>query len=133
MGDESRVTQAIGRLKRKGRPESELLKRRLEQVYEIHTAEVEARICEFRDPFTFIERPDGQLRRLPRSGGHHARAGLRVWQKGYWCQVHSRSALLRIKGLVARGSAWLPEDRDCRKQSLCVCSMPSMPRVFAAR
>ena len=48
MGDESRVTQAIGRLKRKGRPELERLKRRLEQVYEIHNAEVEARICEFR-------------------------------------------------------------------------------------
>ena len=30
MGDESRVTQAIGRLKRKGRPELEWLKRRLE-------------------------------------------------------------------------------------------------------
>jgi hypothetical protein len=42
MGDESRVTQAIGRLKRKGRPELERLKRRLEQVYEIHNAEVEA-------------------------------------------------------------------------------------------
>jgi hypothetical protein len=34
MGDESRVTQAIGRLKRKGPPELERLKRRLEQVYE---------------------------------------------------------------------------------------------------
>ena len=53
MGDESRVTLAIGRLKRKGRPELERLKRRLEQVYEIHNAQVEARICEFRDPFTF--------------------------------------------------------------------------------
>jgi hypothetical protein len=47
MGDESRVTQAIGRLKRKGQPELERLKRRLEQVYENHNAEVEARI--FRD------------------------------------------------------------------------------------
>ena len=47
MGDESRVTQAIGRLKRKGQPELERLKRRLEQVYENHNAEVEARICEF--------------------------------------------------------------------------------------
>ena len=44
-GDESRVTQAIGRLKRKGQPELERLKRRLEQVYENHNAEV----CEFRD------------------------------------------------------------------------------------
>jgi hypothetical protein len=41
MGDESRVTQAIGRLKRKGRPELERLKRRLEQVYENHHGEVE--------------------------------------------------------------------------------------------
>jgi hypothetical protein len=49
MGDESRVTQAIGRLKRKGRPELERLKRRLEQVYEIHNAEVEARIYRFRE------------------------------------------------------------------------------------
>ena len=29
-----RVTQAIGRMKRKGQPELERLKRRLEQVYE---------------------------------------------------------------------------------------------------
>ena len=42
MGDESRVTQAIGRLKRKEQPKLERLKRRLEQVYEIHNAEVEA-------------------------------------------------------------------------------------------
>ena len=41
MGDESRVTQAIGRLKRKGPPELERLKRRLEQVYENHIGEVE--------------------------------------------------------------------------------------------
>jgi uncharacterized protein YaeQ len=41
MGDESRVTQAIGRLKRKGPPELERLKRRLEQVYENHNGEVE--------------------------------------------------------------------------------------------
>ena len=40
-GDESRVTQAIGRLKRKGQPELERLKRRLEQVYENHNGEVE--------------------------------------------------------------------------------------------
>jgi len=40
------VTQAIGRLKRKGQPELERLKRRLEQVYENHNGEVEARICE---------------------------------------------------------------------------------------
>ena len=40
MGDESRVTQAIGRLKRKGQPELERLKRRLEQVYENHNGEV---------------------------------------------------------------------------------------------
>jgi hypothetical protein len=41
MGDESRVTQAIGRLKRKGPPELERLKRRLEQVYENQNGEVE--------------------------------------------------------------------------------------------
>jgi hypothetical protein len=41
MGDESRVTQAIGRLKRKGQPELERLKRRLEQVFENHNGEVE--------------------------------------------------------------------------------------------
>jgi REP element-mobilizing transposase RayT len=39
MGDESRVTQAIGRLKRKGQPKLERLKRRLEQVYENHNRE----------------------------------------------------------------------------------------------
>ena len=42
------MTQAIGRLKRKGRPELERLKRRLEQAYENHNGEVEARVCEFR-------------------------------------------------------------------------------------
>jgi hypothetical protein len=41
MGDESRVTQAIGRVKRKGQPKLEGLKRRLEQVYEKHNGEVE--------------------------------------------------------------------------------------------
>ena len=41
MGDESRVTQAIGRLKRKGKPELDRLKRRLEQGYENHNGEVE--------------------------------------------------------------------------------------------
>jgi len=41
MGDESRVTQAIGRLKRKGQPELERLKRRLEQVYENRNGEGE--------------------------------------------------------------------------------------------
>ena len=41
MGDESRVTQAIGLLKRKGQPELERLKRRLAQVYENHNGEVE--------------------------------------------------------------------------------------------
>ena len=49
MGDESRVTQAIGRLKRKGQPELERLKRRLEQVYENHNGKVEVRMCEFTD------------------------------------------------------------------------------------
>jgi hypothetical protein len=49
MGDESQVTQAIGRLNRKGQPESERLKRRLEQVYEDHNGKVEVRMCEFRD------------------------------------------------------------------------------------
>jgi hypothetical protein len=38
MGDESRVTQAIGRLKRKGQPELERVKRRLEQVYQNRNA-----------------------------------------------------------------------------------------------
>jgi hypothetical protein len=41
MGDESRVTQAIGQLKRKGPLELERLKRRLEQVYENQNGEVE--------------------------------------------------------------------------------------------
>jgi hypothetical protein len=41
MGDESRVTQAIGRMKRKGPPELERLKRRLEQVNENRDGEVE--------------------------------------------------------------------------------------------
>ena len=43
MGDESRVTPAIGRprLKRKGQPELEGLKRRMEQVYENHNGKVE--------------------------------------------------------------------------------------------
>ena len=41
MGDESRVTQAIGRLKRKGQPELERLKRQLEQVYENRNGELE--------------------------------------------------------------------------------------------
>jgi hypothetical protein len=40
MGDESRVTHAIGRLKRKGPPELGRLKRRLEQAYENHNGEV---------------------------------------------------------------------------------------------
>ncbi|MGO8926453.1 MAG: hypothetical protein ACLQU3_06125 [Limisphaerales bacterium] len=40
MGDESRVKQAIGRLKRKGQPELERPKRRLEQVYEPQSAPV---------------------------------------------------------------------------------------------
>jgi hypothetical protein len=35
------VTQAIGRLLRKGQPELARLKRRLEQVYENHNKEVE--------------------------------------------------------------------------------------------
>jgi hypothetical protein len=39
---ESRVTQAIGRLKWKGQPELERLKRRLEQVSEDRNGEVEA-------------------------------------------------------------------------------------------
>ena len=41
MGDESRVTQAIGRVKRERQPELERLKRRLEQVYEDNNREVE--------------------------------------------------------------------------------------------
>ena len=41
MGDESRVTQAIGRVKRKGQPKLERLKRRLEQVYESNNRKVE--------------------------------------------------------------------------------------------
>jgi hypothetical protein len=42
MGDESRVTQAIGRVKRDGQPGLKRLKRRLEQVYESISEEVEA-------------------------------------------------------------------------------------------
>ena len=42
MGDESRVTQAIGRVKRAGQPGLARLKRRLEQVYENNQREVEA-------------------------------------------------------------------------------------------
>lgn len=53
MGDELRVTQTVGRLKRKWRPELEGLKRRLEQVYENHNGEVAARIGEFRDLFAW--------------------------------------------------------------------------------
>jgi hypothetical protein len=41
LGDESRVTQAIGRVKQERRAELERLKRRLEQVYENHTREAE--------------------------------------------------------------------------------------------
>src|ERR1035441_4594039 len=46
MGDESRVTQAIGRLKRKGQPKLERLKRRLDQVYENHNRSEERRVGE---------------------------------------------------------------------------------------
>ena len=42
MGDESRVTQAIGRVKRGGPRELERLKSRLEQVYESNNEKVEA-------------------------------------------------------------------------------------------
>jgi hypothetical protein len=41
MGDESRVTQAISRVKRDGQSELERLKRLLEQVYENNNGEVE--------------------------------------------------------------------------------------------
>ena len=41
MGDESRVTRAIGPLKRKGQPKSGRLKRRLKQVYENRNGDVE--------------------------------------------------------------------------------------------
>ena len=41
MGDESRVTQAIGRVKRDGPRELKRLKRRLEQVYESINGETE--------------------------------------------------------------------------------------------
>jgi hypothetical protein len=41
MEDESRVTRAIGRVKRDGPPELELLKSGLEQVYESNSGEVE--------------------------------------------------------------------------------------------
>ena len=48
------MAQAIGRLKRKGEPKLERLKRRREQVYENDNGEVEARTCEFRNcPFYF--------------------------------------------------------------------------------
>ena len=39
---ESRVTPALGRVKRDGSPEQERLKRRLEQVYDRNYGEVEA-------------------------------------------------------------------------------------------
>jgi hypothetical protein len=42
MGDESRVTQTIGRVKRERQPELQRLKRRLEQVYEDNNREAEA-------------------------------------------------------------------------------------------
>lgn len=42
MGDESRVTRAIRRVKREGRPELERLKTRLEQVYQSNGVEAEA-------------------------------------------------------------------------------------------
>jgi hypothetical protein len=42
VGGESRVTQAIGRVKRDGSPELERLKRRLEHVYDRNYGEVEA-------------------------------------------------------------------------------------------
>jgi len=41
IGDESRVTQAIGRVKRERQMELERLKRRLEQVYENNNREAE--------------------------------------------------------------------------------------------
>ena len=41
MEDETQVAQAIGRLKRKGQPELERLKRRLEQACENNHGEVE--------------------------------------------------------------------------------------------
>jgi hypothetical protein len=41
MEDESRVTHAIGRVKRHGPPELELLKSGLEQVYESNSGKVE--------------------------------------------------------------------------------------------
>ncbi len=42
MGDESGVTQAIGRVKRDGQPELARLKRRLEQVYKGDSGGLEA-------------------------------------------------------------------------------------------
>jgi hypothetical protein len=42
VAHESRVTQAIGRVKRGGPPELAGLKKRLEQVYESYSGEVEA-------------------------------------------------------------------------------------------
>jgi hypothetical protein len=44
-----RELQAIGRLKGKGQPELERLKRRLEQVYENHNGKAVVRIFKFRD------------------------------------------------------------------------------------
>src|ERR1035441_2207990 len=50
MGDDSRVTQAIGRVKRDGRRELERLKSRLAQVHESNNEDVEVRVySEFRD------------------------------------------------------------------------------------
>ena len=42
MGDESRVTQAIGRVKRERQQELPRLKRRLEQICENNNGEAEA-------------------------------------------------------------------------------------------
>ena len=47
-----RMRQAIAWVRRDGQPELKRLKRRLEQVYERNSGQVEARTCSgFRDPF----------------------------------------------------------------------------------
>ncbi len=52
MGDESRVTQAIGRVQRHAPRQQARMKSRLERVYQTHNEAAEAR-----DYFTFRDRP----------------------------------------------------------------------------
>ena len=52
MGDESRVTQAIGRVQRHAPRQQARMKSRLERVYQTHNEAAEAR-----DYFTFRDQP----------------------------------------------------------------------------